>query len=46
MVPETAIHSAEAIGLYRREGYDEIPKFEPYLESDVSLYMGKQLDSS
>lgn len=40
---ETGIHQPEAIGLYRRLGFGEIPAFAPYKEDPLSLFMEKRL---
>lgn len=40
---ETGIYQPEAIGLYRRAGYTEIPAFGRYKPDPLSLFMEKQL---
>ena len=45
LVLETGVHSPEALGLYGRAGYEEIPKFGPYVDSELSVCMCKQLDA-
>lgn len=41
---ETGIHQPEAIGLYRRAGFVEIPPFAEYQPDPLSLFMEKRLD--
>ena len=41
VVLETVINPPAAVALYRAAGYEEIPKFGPYVESEISLCMGK-----
>lgn len=43
---ETAIHLKAAIALYKRSGYEEIAPFGRYVGSDISVCMGKTLDSN
>ena len=38
---ETGVRSPDALALYRRAGYREIEKFGPYVESTISVCMGK-----
>ncbi len=40
---ETGIYQPEAIGLYRRRGYDAIPPFGSYQEDPLSLFLAKTL---
>ncbi|WP_373228582.1 GNAT family N-acetyltransferase [Cohnella sp.] len=40
---ETGINQPEAISLYKKIGYEEIEKFEPYVNSSDSVCMGKDL---
>lgn len=40
---ETGIHQPEAIGLYRRAGFIEIPPFADYQPDPLSLFMEKRL---
>ena len=40
---ETAVRQPEAIALYRRSGYSEIERFEPYVDSERSVCFGKSL---
>ena len=41
VVLETVIDPPAAVALYRAAGYDEIPKFGPYVESEISFCMCK-----
>ena len=43
LVLETGSRQPEAIALYRRAGFIEIPRFGEYVESPLSLCMGKDL---
>jgi len=43
VVLETVTDPPAAVALYRSAGYEEIPRFGPYAESDVSFCMGKFL---
>ncbi|MGD0742370.1 MAG: GNAT family N-acetyltransferase [Acidimicrobiales bacterium] len=43
IVLETGIRSPEGLALYRRAGYEEIEKYGPYVYSEVSVCMGKDL---
>jgi GNAT superfamily N-acetyltransferase len=43
VVLETGDEQPEAIGLYERHGYEEIPCFGSYAESDLSRCFGKDL---
>jgi GNAT superfamily N-acetyltransferase len=40
---ETGVRQPEAIALYRRAGYAEIEAFEPYVDSPLSVCLGKDL---
>ena len=40
---ETGVHQPEAIGLYRKFDYREIPPFGSYLPDPLSLFMEKRL---
>ncbi|MBT9370121.1 GNAT family N-acetyltransferase [Rhizobium sp. CSW-27] len=42
---ETGIYQPEAIGLYRRNGFAEIPAFGSYRPDPLSLFMEKRLDA-
>ena len=44
VVLETVIGPPAAVALYRAAGYEEIPKFGPYVESEISFCMGKIID--
>lgn len=44
VVLETVADPPASIALYRAAGYEEIPKFGPYVESEVSFCMGKFID--
>ncbi len=44
VVLETVINPPAAVALYRAAGYEVIPKFGPYVESEMSFCMGKSLD--
>lgn len=41
---ETGINQPEAISLYKKIGYEQIEKYEPYVDSKDSVCMGKDLD--
>ena len=43
LVLETGSRQPEAIALYRRAGFIEIPRFGEYVDSPMSLCMGKDL---
>lgn len=43
IVLETGVRSPDALGMYRRAGYSEIDRYGPYVESVVSVCMGKVL---
>jgi putative acetyltransferase len=43
LVLETGSRQPEAIALYRRAGFIEIPRFGEYVDSPLSLCMGKDL---
>jgi putative acetyltransferase len=45
MVLETVTTPPAAVALYRGAGYEEIPKFGPYVDSGISFCMGKLLPS-
>jgi putative acetyltransferase len=40
---ETGVRQPEAVGLYQRFGFERIPPFPPYVETPLSLCMGKDL---
>ena len=44
VILETAIKPPAAVALYRAAGYEEIPKFGPYVESEISFCMGKNFE--
>lgn len=44
VVLETVINPPAAVAFYRAAGWKEIPKFGPYVESEISFCMGKILD--
>jgi GNAT superfamily N-acetyltransferase len=46
VVLETVTDPSAAVALYRAAGYEEIPKFGPYVESEISFCMGKIFDRS
>jgi GNAT superfamily N-acetyltransferase len=43
LVLETGSRQPEAVALYRRAGFIEIPRFGEYVDSPLSLCMGKEL---
>lgn len=43
IVLEVATFSADAIALYAKRGYSEVPLFGPYVGSPISVAMAKQL---
>ncbi|MBB6488738.1 putative acetyltransferase [Rhizobium lusitanum] len=43
---ETGIYQPEAIGLYKKFGYTEIPAFGSYLPDPLSLFMEKRLNQA
>ncbi|MFS8049544.1 GNAT family N-acetyltransferase [Rhizobium sp. BR 314] len=43
---ETGIYQPEAIGLYKKFGYIEIPAFGSYLPDPLSLFMEKRLNQA
>ena len=45
VILETVINPPAAVALYLAAGYEEIPKFGPYVESEISFCMGKRLES-
>ncbi|MGA2835046.1 MAG: GNAT family N-acetyltransferase [Acidimicrobiales bacterium] len=44
VVLETVVEPPAAVALYRAAGYQEIPKFGPYVESEISFCLAKVLD--
>lgn len=44
VVLETVVTPPDAAALYRAAGYSEIPRFGPYVDSEISYCMGKRLD--
>jgi GNAT superfamily N-acetyltransferase len=44
VVLETVIDPPAAVALYRAAGYEQIPKFGPYVVSEISFCMGKIFD--
>jgi GNAT superfamily N-acetyltransferase len=43
LILETGNKQVEALALYRREGFVEIPRYEPYVEAQHSICMAKPL---
>lgn len=43
MILETGNKQVEALALYRREGFEEIPRYEPYVDAQHSVCMAKRL---
>ena len=43
---ETGIHNVEALSLYRRAGYRDIPPFGDYAPDPLSVFMEKRLDET
>ena len=43
MILETGNKQVEALSLYRREGFEEIPRYEPYVDALHSICMAKRL---
>lgn len=43
LILETGNKQIEALALYRREGYAEIPRYEPYVDAQHSICMEKNL---
>lgn len=43
VILETGINQPEAISLYKKLGYKQIEKYEPYVNSEESVCMGKDL---
>jgi GNAT superfamily N-acetyltransferase len=43
VVLETVTDPPAAVALYRAAGYEAVPKFGPYVDSEISYCMGKQL---
>ncbi len=46
VVLETVTTPPDAVSLYRRSGYAEIPKFGRYVNSEISFCMGKTLTAN
>jgi GNAT superfamily N-acetyltransferase len=46
VVLETVINPPAAVALYRAAGYEEIPKFGPYADSNISFCMGKSFETA
>lgn len=44
VVLETVVTPPAAVALYRAAGYEQIPKFGPYVESNISFCMGKNFE--
>lgn len=42
-VLETGTNNPEAISLYKKMGFEQIEKYEPYVNSEESICMGKEL---
>jgi len=40
---ETGVHQHEALGLYRSAGFEEIPRFDPYVDDELSVCFEKPL---
>ena len=40
---ETGVHQHEALGLYRSSGFEEIPRYGPYVDDDLSVCFEKPL---
>src|SRR5487761_2361977 len=45
VVLETVVDPPAAVALYRAAGYTEIPKFGPYVESEISFCMSKSFET-
>ena len=43
MILETGFRQVEALALYRHNGFEEIPRYEPYVDAEHSVCMAKQL---
>lgn len=43
MILETGNKQVEALALYRGEGFEEIPRYEPYVDAQHSVCMAKRL---
>lgn len=43
IILETGNKQVEALALYRREGYTDIPRYEPYVDATHSVCLAKQL---
>ena len=41
LILETGNKQVEALSLYRREGFEEIPRYEPYVDAQHSVCMAK-----
>ena len=46
VVLETVTHPPDAVALYRVAGYEEIPRFGPYVDSEISYCMAKSVTRS
>jgi putative acetyltransferase len=46
VVLETVTTPPDAVALYQAAGYEEIPRFGPYVDSPISYCMGKSLKPS
>jgi len=40
---ETGVHQHEALGLYRSTGFEEIPRYGPYADDELSVCFEKSL---
>ena len=40
---ETGVHQHEALGLYRSSGFEEIPRYGPYADDELSVCFEKPL---
>jgi GNAT superfamily N-acetyltransferase len=40
---ETGVHQHEALALYRSSGFDEIPRYGPYVDDELSICFEKPL---
>jgi GNAT superfamily N-acetyltransferase len=40
---ETGVHQQEALALYRSSGFEEIPRYGPYVDDELSVCFEKRL---